>query len=140
MGKTYLPCRNALDEMFDVSSNLSSWSKVSAVPYTRKCLLNSKVRHDGTDKRDPNFDMYHVIQSQNDYSTNQLNVMGYKGNALRANFCADKIGERKTTEAVTVMRTRERQEALAAPQTHGKKFFVTGGEHVTSDDMFKVAK
>ncbi len=24
--------------------------------------------------------------------------------------------------------------------THGKKFFVMGGEHVMSDDMFKVAE
>jgi hypothetical protein len=31
---------------------------------------------------------------------------------------------------------RECQEALAAPHTQGKKFFVTGGKHVTSDDMF----
>jgi hypothetical protein len=31
---------------------------------------------------------------------------------------------------------REQQEALAAAHMHGKKFFVTGGEHVTSDKMF----
>ena len=39
-----------------------------------------------------------------------------------------------------VPHTQERQEALAAATTHGKKFFVTGGEHITSDDMFKSAK
>ncbi len=43
-------------------------------------------------------------------------------------------------EAVTVPHTREHQEALAAVQMHGKKFFVTGGEHVMSDNMFKVAE
>ena len=37
---------------------------------------------------------------------------------------------------MTVANTRERQEALAAAHTHGKKFFVMGGEHGTSDDMF----
>jgi hypothetical protein len=37
---------------------------------------------------------------------------------------------------VTVANTREHQEALAAVHTHSKKFFVTGGKHVTSDDMF----
>jgi hypothetical protein len=66
--------------------------------------------------------------------------MGYRGDALRAIFCADKIGKRKTTEAVMVPHTREHQEALAAARTHGKKFFVMGGEHVTSDDMFKAAE
>ncbi len=33
-----------------------------------------------------------------------------------------------------------RQEAIAAATTHGAKFFVTGGKHVTSNDMFKVAE
>ncbi len=102
--------------------------------------MNSKVRHNGTDKRNPNSDVYQDIQSQNDYSTTQLNIMGYKGDALRANFCADKIGERKTMEAVTVAHTRECQEALTAAQRHGKKFFVMGDEYVTSDDMFKAAE
>jgi hypothetical protein len=41
---------------------------------------------------------------------------------------------------VTVPHTREPQEALAATTTHGKKFFMTGGKHITSDDMFKSAK
>ncbi len=31
-------------------------------------------------------------------------------------------------------------EAVAAINTHGKKFFVAGREHVTSDDMFKGAE
>ena len=42
--------------------------------------------------------------------------------------------------AVTVANTRDGQEAIAAATTHGTKFFVTGGEHVTSDDMFKAAE
>ncbi len=41
---------------------------------------------------------------------------------------------------VTVPHTRERQEALAAATTHGKKFFMTGSKHITSDNMFKSAK
>jgi len=66
---TTITCRNALQELFDVESNLNSWRAVGAVPHTRKCLTNSKVRHDETDERDPNFDAYQDIQSQNDYST-----------------------------------------------------------------------
>jgi hypothetical protein len=83
-------CRNALAETLDAASNKHSWTKVGAVPHTRKCLTNSKVRHNGTDKRDPNFDTYQDIQSQNDYSTAQLNAMGYRGDLLRAQFCPDK--------------------------------------------------
>ena len=63
VGKTYLTCRNALDDKFNVTSNLCSWSEVGAVPYTRKCLLDPKVLDNGTDERNPNFDMYQDIQS-----------------------------------------------------------------------------
>jgi hypothetical protein len=33
--------------------NLKSWRQVGAVPFTKKCLENLKVRHDGTDNPDP---------------------------------------------------------------------------------------
>ena len=128
-------CRNAFVETFDVVLNLHSWGKVGAVPHTRKCLTNSKVRHDGTDERDPDFDAYQDVQSQNDYSTTQLNVMGYRGDVLRVQFCPDKIREMKALGPVTVANTHERQEALAAVHMHSKIFFVTGGEHVMSNDM-----
>ena len=38
---TTITCRNALAEMFDVESNLTSWREVGAVPHTRKFLPNS---------------------------------------------------------------------------------------------------
>ncbi len=81
------------------------------------------------DQRDPNFNVYQDIQSQNDYSTTQLNVMGYRGDVLRAQFCPDKISKRKVSVPVTVANTRERQEA--------QEVFVTRGEHVMSDDILK---
>ena len=59
---------------------------------------------------------------------------------MRVVFRKDKISERNALQAVTVANTRERQEAIAAANTHGTKFFVTGGEHVTSNDMFKAAE
>ena len=86
----------------------------------RKSLANSKVRHDGTDKQDPNFKVYQDIQSQNNYSTTQLNVMGYIGDILRVQFCLNKISERKASVQVTVPNTREHQEALAAVHMHGR--------------------
>ena len=42
--------------------------------------------------------------------------------------------------SVTVANTRERQEALVKATTYGKKFYVTGGEHIISDDMFIAAE
>jgi hypothetical protein len=137
VGMSTITCQNALAEMFDKASNKNSWREVSVVPHTKKCLTNSKMRHDGTDERDPNFEAYQDVQSQNDYSTTQLNVMGYnRGDILRAQFCLDKNSERKASGPVTVVNTCECQEALAAVHTHGKKFFVMGGKHVTLKDMF----
>jgi hypothetical protein len=66
--------------------------------------------------------------------------MGYRGDLLSVQFRPDKIRELLASGPVTVANTRERQEALAAAQTHGKKFFVTGGEHVTSNDMLIAAE
>jgi hypothetical protein len=137
---TTVTCRNALAETFDVASNLTSWREVGAVPHTRKCLTNSKVRHDGTDERDPSFDIYQDIQSQNGFSTAQLNLMGFRGDVLGVVFRKDKISERNALQAVTVVNTREHQEAIAAANTHGAKFFVTGSEHMTSNDMFIAAE
>jgi len=66
--------------------------------------------------------------------------MGYRGDVLRAVFRPDKISKRKASVAVTVTNTHKRQEAIAAAHTHGSKFYVTGGEHVMSNDMLKVAE
>ncbi len=121
---TTITCRNALAETFNVASNLTSWREVSAVPHTRKCLTNLKVRHNGTDERNSNFNAYQDIQSQNDYSTAQLNLMGFKGDVLSVQFRPDKISERKASMAVNVTNTRKHQEAIATVNTHGAKFLL----------------
>ena len=59
---------------------------------------------------------------------------------MRAQFHPDKISKRKALMAVTVANTREQQEAIATANTHGAKVFVTGGKHVTSNDMFIAAE
>jgi len=133
-------CENAVDSAFNVKSNQHLWVEVGAVPFTMKCLENKKVGHDATDRYDPNLDAFADVQLQNDYSTTQLTMMGYKGEMIRAQYHEDKIRALRAAAPVTVAHTRERQEALAAATTHGKKFFVTGGEHITSDNMFKSAE
>jgi hypothetical protein len=37
VGKMTITCQNAIAELFDEASNKNSWSKVGAVPHTRKC-------------------------------------------------------------------------------------------------------
>jgi len=66
--------------------------------------------------------------------------MGYRGDLLRLQFRPDENSERRASGPVTVANTREHQEALAVAHTHGKKFFVMGGEHVTSNDMLIVGE
>ncbi len=73
---------------------MHSWSEVGVVPFNKKCLTNKKVCHDGTDKDYPNFDIFQDIQSQNNFSTTQLDAMGYKGDALKSQFRENKIWER----------------------------------------------
>ena len=135
-------CQNVVDLTFDRESNLSVWSKVGAVPFTMACLENKKViAHDGTDESNPMFDVYQDIQLQNDYAAMQLTVMGYHGDVLKAVFCPDKIHQRQAEKTVTVELTHERQVALAATKTCGKRFFATGGgQHLTADNGFIAAE
>jgi hypothetical protein len=112
VGTTSIRCRNALAETFNKPSNNHSWSKINAMPHTRKCLTNLMVHHNGSDECNPTFDIFQDTQSQNDYRTAQLNVMGYRDDALRVQFCVEKISKSKAGLLVTVIYTREHQEAL----------------------------
>ena len=113
-------CKNMLQLAFSVRANLNSWSKVGAIPFTQKCLTNPKIRHDGTNTNDPLFHAYKDIQHQNNYATTQLNMMGYHGDMLKAEFLPDRI------------QIQERQDRIA-PVTAG---CVAGGEHGGEDVSF----
>jgi hypothetical protein len=91
--------------------------------------MNKKVHHDVTDKDYPNFDIFQDIQSQNNFSTTQLNIMGYKEDALMSQFMENTILERQATMTVMVPQTCKRQDAIAAANT--------SMSHQTN--MFKVA-
>ena len=77
-------------------------------------------------------------QSKNDYSCTQLSAMGYDSDLLKTGFDEDRIkaAAEDFTHSVTVANTRKRQEALVKATMHGKKFFITGGKHINSNDMF----
>jgi hypothetical protein len=100
-------CENAVDRAFNVKSNQHLWAEVGAVPFTMKCLENKNVGHDGTDRDDPNSDAFADVQSQNDYSTTQLTMMGYKGEILRAQYHEDKVRALRAAAPVMVAHTRE---------------------------------
>jgi len=133
--QTGVVCKDAVAEAFSVESNLASWAAVGAVPFTMKCPSDDNVCHDGNDVND---DKYQIIQSKNNYSCTQLLVMGYDADLLKTGFDEDRIkaAAEDSTLSVMVANTREQQEALVKATTHGKKFFVTGGEHINLNDMF----
>ncbi len=95
----------------------NAWSEAGVVPFTKKCLMNKKVRHDVTDKDYPNFDVFQDIQSQNNFNTTQLNIMGYKGDALNSQFTENTIWESQVATTVTVPQSCKHQEAIAAANT-----------------------
>jgi hypothetical protein len=95
----------------------NAWSEVGVIPFTKKCLMNKKVCHDVTDKDYPNFDLFQDIQSQNNFSSTQLNIMGYNGDALKSQFTEYTIWKRQAAMTVTVPQTCKCQDAIAAANT-----------------------
>ncbi len=79
--------------------------------------MNKKIHHDVTDMDYPNFDIFQDIQSQSNFSTTQLNIMGYKGVALKSQFTENTIWERQAATTVRVPQTCKRQEAITAANT-----------------------
>jgi hypothetical protein len=95
----------------------NAWSEVGDVPFTQKCPMNKKVCHDVSDKDYPNFDLFQDIQSQYNFSSTQLNRIGYKGDALKSQFTENTIWERQATTTVMVPQTCKCQDAIAAANT-----------------------
>ena len=48
-----------------------------------KCLSDKKVRHDGNNEDDPEYDKCQISQLKNDCMTMQLTVMGYDCDLLK---------------------------------------------------------
>ena len=54
----------------------------------------------------------------------------------RKSVLKDKVVAIERTKIITAELTQEHRELLAKATTHGKKLCVTGGLHLTSDDIF----
>ena len=78
--------------------------------------------------------MMHNIKSANKLSTYFLNEHGYNGSTFKA-----EINILTKKKKKTVPETREIIEILASATSHGAIFHVTGGGHLTSDNMFQAA-
>ena len=130
--KVELP--SAFEIGFSRKRCVDSWTKIGAAPLTRKCLDDPQVRK-SIDIDDDYAVLVNSVQEANDYSVYALTEAGYDGSALQA-LLAIKPEESRTAP-ITERMSRERIELLARANTHGKKFFATGGSHVCSDDFFK---
>jgi hypothetical protein len=132
---------NLFEQHFSVKKLKHFWEKVGAVPLTRNCLLNPQVRHEIVMNEgaidltaDPEAARLSTILVKNKEACDKLCDLGYKGNLFRVNLKIQEASEqpgRLTTE-----NSIERREALGKARSAGVHFKVTGGDHLTSDDMF----
>ena len=125
---------DAFAAAFAEEKNREAWAKVGAAPFTQACLKHPGVRHDTLS--DPMGTMYEQIQRENTYTCAILDARMYEGFQLRATINCD-ITARRT---ITVPNTRQRVQSIATSNGHGERYFVTGGDHLTSDDGFKAAE
>ena len=133
--------QNAFQAGFLKEQNLSAWAKVGAAPLTRACLADHQVRHDGggKDKEDPMLAHLRMIQAKNDHAVFCLITLSHNGDKLKAKL------KEKTTTTVQVSTSllepysEAQLTALAEATSHGQKFLVTGGMHLTADVAFKAA-
>ncbi len=128
---------DAFNFAFSREKCLRAWELVGAIPPTRACLNDPKVRRELGDSS-PEDEMQIAMVEMQEVNTNSCNLLqhlGYDGSLLRV-----KLRKHATKVAVTVPHSKERLEALAAASTHGAFFAATGGEHFTADDVFKQAE
>lgn len=109
--------------------------EVGAVPLTRASLKDPRVARAIGDGDDEYGILLRSIQEANEYAVYALTEGGYKGSALQALLKA--VPEANVLNPITERHSKERILLLAKANTHGKKFFTTGGSHVCSDDFFK---
>ena len=131
---TKLVLLSAYEFGFGREECLRSWRKIGTAPLTRSYLVDPKVSRaigEGDSKYGV---LLRSIQEANDYTVYVLIEGGYNGSALQALLKA--VPEAHDTTSITERHSRERIALLAKANTHGKKFFATGGSHVCLDDLF----
>ena len=128
----------AFQKAFVRSKCLAAWKKVGAATpegVTRACLDNQQVlRNISNDDVDDDAMLMWAIQAANDRAIHALKQAGYAAEYLQA--ILQERNEEESDRPITQPNTLARQQALANARGHGGRFHVTGGTHVTSDDVF----
>jgi len=102
---------------------------------TRACLKNPQVLQNiSNDGDDDITKLQWSIQAANDRAIYALKQAGYDADYLKAALQQGWAAE--TDRPITQPTTLPQQQALANACGHGGRFHVTGGMHVTSDDLF----
>ena len=117
--------KDAFELSFGYDCNWEVWRKLGFFPFTRKCLQDSKVKHevvvldDGTIDidADPTTVVLMEFEKENKQAVCVLNNNGFDGSQLA--ICPPKISAEKKI-AVTVPGSIERQELLLKANTAGK--------------------
>ena len=124
-----VPC-SAFDMGFSKEQNCAVWEKCGAAPL-RACLQNnSQVRRElGEDDNATNTDMLHIRESNN-VSTHFWLHIGYYGKVFKITI------KKVNRKSVMVQHSSERIVKIQKATTHGNLFHVTGGGHLTDDDIF----
>jgi hypothetical protein len=130
--ETELIVRSAFQEGFNHAQNIRAWEKVGAVPLSRKCLESKKVRRSIGDGDDEQQALVHLIQEHNTLACTALTLAGYNGDHMKLT-----AKPAASTKVITNPHTQEWIELLSEAKKHGQIFAATGGDHLTSNDMFK---
>ncbi len=95
-------------------------------------MQNLKVQRSIGDSSEDQQSEIIQTQSVNDIAIHALSMSGYDGNALKGTIIPI-----KATVVITVPHTQARIDLLAQAKKHGQIFTATGGDHLTSNNMFK---
>ena len=103
---------------------------------TRACLDNPQaqvLQNLSSDDDDDDTKLKWSIQAANDRAVHALKQAGNAAEYLQATL---QQGDAETDRPITQPNTLARQQALTNARGRGGRFHVTGGMHITSDDLF----
>jgi hypothetical protein len=132
--------QNAVEIAFSEKRIGDAWeNKLGVVPFTRAALNDKKVRHEivlneegeADESIDPQSKYLEELRILNNTCCDILNVAGYNGELLRVKVPRFDITKRQ--QNMTIARTKERQDAIAAG---GSIFLKAGGRTLNDDDYF----
>ena len=102
------------------------------MPPDRNSLLNKKVQRSIGDGDNEQQELVYFIQEQNTLACTALSHSVYNGDAMRVEIIP--IAQ---TKVIMAPHTQEQIELLSEAKKHGQIFAATGGDHLTSNDVFK---